>query len=497
MRKPGIFMLAGMVLSTSAAFSRADGDARLEYHFKGGDRVFYRVTEKIEDDKGTSVTVAYVGFEPRAYRSELELTYAASMATRPMAAGGVMPEVPPNPNLFEHDWKSRVTIDHLGKVQGNESRQDTSLPGAIAQNWQIMLPELGDKGQSSWQSTRTIAVVSRGGVGPVGPRFGRMPMQNGGATKANIKTNYTLHTGPEENAPTADFTISLDTEGNGNFSEHATGSGSFVFDTNLGLVQSLNEKLDANVSLAGKDEHATITVDVQLLEKEQVDRLIADAKARTDELQKLKDRVAARTDKSKAGAVGTDDDKTEKDHQWIEKLEFPSGTAPTDFVGHPRGGSPFIKAGDGTRPMIGLKYRIGSWGHPVIGSVEPLYEKPDDMHPKNETIVLARDGYVVGGFWTNAPDGTTALRIIFMKKTETGVDVKDAYVSEWINKPTGEDRIKLGCTGQWVVGLFGRQGMNTDAFGLVMKSAAGAKTADPTDDPNYAGTNVPAKPAGK
>lgn len=53
------------------------------------------------------------------------------------------------------------------------------------------------------------------------------------------------------------------------------------------------------------------------------------------------------------------------------------------------------------------------------------------------------------------------------------------------------DCIKLGCKGQSVVGVYGRQGLNTNALGPVMKAAAAdgsSKGKDPTDDPNYQGS---------
>jgi hypothetical protein len=184
--------------------------------------------------------------------------------------------------------------------------------------------------------------------------------------------------------------------------------------------------------------------------------------------------------------------------EWADQIDLPFGTKRTDFVGSSDGGGPFVKAGNGTRPVIGLRLRMGSWdNHKMIGRVEPLYDKPEDTPAADgnpfgrETLILAKDGYVVGGLWMNGPDGADALRVIFMKKTATGVDTKDAYVSPWFGQTIGPDRIKLGCTGQLIVGVYGRQGLNTDALGLVMQTdanAPGGTSNDPTDDPNYQGT---------
>jgi hypothetical protein len=191
---------------------------------------------------------------------------------------------------------------------------------------------------------------------------------------------------------------------------------------------------------------------------------------------------------------------TSKDTDWMQELALPDGTDHTGFVGDSQGGGPFVKAGDGVKPMIGVRYRIGQWGHACIGELEPLYDPPADAGTtkKDEKVVLAKPGYVVGGMWANGPDYADALRVIFMKATDSGVSIKDQYISPWIGTPLGSDRIKLGCTGQPAIGLFGRQGLNLNAFGLVMKSGGSVTPKDPTDDPNFQGTTVkpvlPVKP---
>ena len=304
-----------------------------------------------------------------------------------------------------------------------------------------------------------------------------------------------------------DVSTDIHSTDNGNTSEQVTGTGKLVFDRKRGLLTSLNEKLDATITIDGKQTTATITLDLQLLTPDQVEKFKADA---ADRKAKLAEMMAknppgsrARAGRGDAAGDGQSVPTAVKKEEWADAIKLPEGTARTDFVGDSDGGGPFVKAGEGDRPMIGLKLKMGAWnGHKMIGEVDPIYDKPADATEGShgddkETVILAKDGYVIGGLWLNGPDMTDAVRVIFMKKTADGVDIKDAYVSPWFGKPIGDDRVKVGCDGKTAVGVFGRQGMNTNAMGLVMQSggkAAAANAPDPTDDPNYQGSKG-AKPA--
>lgn len=480
-----------IVLGAAAVPAMAADDAALRYQSKGLDQAVYRLVEVIDDTGGgSSATTAYVRFVATPGINETDLTYVASMSTRPMATGGQIPGFDPNPNFFDPKSSgNRVTIDRFGKMKGNVSHQDTDLPGGLGQNWEFALPELSPKGETSWHTSRPMSLIVR-------PRFGMMMMGHQ-ATPATRTYDYTLGA-PDDDAQSIDVTTDINTDGQGNMSEHVTGKGSLVFDRKRGLMQSLNEKLDASITLSAKEYKAAISLDMQLLTAEQVDKLKADADAANARMaQFLKDNPPGK--RARQGGVEVHP----KHQEWADQIDLPFGAKRTDYVGDSDGGGPFVKAGDGTRPVIGLRLRLGSWAnHKMIGNVEPLFDKPDDAaapggNPSDkETVILATDGYVVGGLWMNGPDYADALRVIFMKKTATGVDTKDAYVSPWFGQPIGPDRIKLGCTGQLVVGVYGRQGLNTNALGLVMladANAPGGTSNDPTDDPNFQGTK-PAAP---
>ena len=486
-----------MALGAAAVQAMAADDPHLQYQSKALDQAVYRLVEVIDDvGGGSSGTTAYVRFVATPGNNEIDLTYIASMSTRPMATGGQVPGSDPNPNFFDPKSSgNRVTIDRFGKIKSNVSHQDTHLPGGLGQNWELALPELSPKGETSWHTSKPMTLI-------VQPRFGMMLMGRNQATHATLTNDYTLGMA-DNDVQTINVTLDITSDGQRNLAEHVTGNGALVFDRKRGLMQSLNEKLDASLTLNGQEHSAAITLDMELLSSEQVDKLKSDAAAANARMAAfLKDnpRGKQRADKGDVEAHP-------KHEEWADAIELPSGTKRSDYVGNSEGGGPFVKAGDGTRPLIGVRLRMGSWAnHKMIGNIEPLFDKtaaapatPGGNSFDKETVIMAKDGYVVGGMWMNGPDYADALRVIFMKKTATGVDVKDAYVSPWFGQTIGQDRIKLGCTGEPVVGVYGRQGLNTDALGLVMQAGANSPSnasKDPTDDPSFQGTKstAPATP---
>jgi hypothetical protein len=472
----GQILSASLVVLVSTLPAMAADPPPLHYAFKGVDRVTYRIIETLDDPTGPTVTTAYVSYAPTIGVNEIDLTYRASMVTRPVRVGIDLPPFTPPANFFETGGSNKATIDLFGKVRMHESRQDTFLPAALGQNWQMALPELSPSGQGAWHVSHTMTLFER-------PHFGGpIAMQH----VAPIAATQTFDCSVGEvkgDTVNIGYNTDLATSGpaNANFSEHLSGRGTIQFDLKRGLVQSLSAKYRVDANVQGRNHQVPVTLEVQLLSADQVARLKADADARAAELKRFAESRPRRTAPTAKG---------EQSRAWAESIDLPAGTQKTDFVGDSNGGGPFVKVAADLKPVIGFRLRVGDWaGHKMIGKIEPLYEKPADLHPANETIVLAKDGYAVGGLWANGPDFADALRVIFMKQTPTGVDPKDAYVGPWIGQIVGPERIKLGCNGQSVVGVYGRQGLNTNALGLVMKAAAAdSKGNDPTDDPNYQGT---------
>jgi hypothetical protein len=76
------------------------------------------------------------------------------------------------------------------------------------------------------------------------------------------------------------------------------------------------------------------------------------------------------------------------------------------------------------------------------------------------------------------------MQVLFMKLDKDHLAVSDQYRSKWITDTKPElPKVVLGGKGELVLGLFGRQGLNTDAIGLLLKDpkAAAAKATPETD----------------
>ena len=86
-------------------------------------------------------------------------------------------------------------------------------------------------------------------------------------------------------------------------------------------------------------------------------------------------------------------------------------------------------------------------------------------------MILAKDGYAVGGVYFDGDQHVTAMSIVFMRITANGLNTADTYRSRWIGQPTGRPTELLGGDGKRVVGIYGRKGLNVDALGLILLDA--------------------------
>ena len=139
--------------------------------------------------------------------------------------------------------------------------------------------------------------------------------------------------------------------------------------------------------------------------------------------------------------------------------------------------------------------------------IEPLYEKPETPAKNEEktTDCFARAGYAVGGLVVNSQKegnkGPTALQVIFMKIDPSNPNkllTTGQYRSLWvgtIEKTT--PKVVLGGKGDVVLGISGRQGLNTDAIGLILKDPKAANLPAGEGEKSPDEINADALPAGK
>lgn len=130
------------------------------------------------------------------------------------------------------------------------------------------------------------------------------------------------------------------------------------------------------------------------------------------------------------------------------------------------GGVPFQKVSVEREAVLGFRYSIGSWdGEDALQDLEPLFQR--DTPREWENIILAREGYAVGGLVVNAGEFVNGLQIVFMAMQPDGsLDAGDSYTSDWIGVASTATTT-VGGTGVKVIGIHGRHAAILDAVGLL------------------------------
>jgi hypothetical protein len=96
-----------------------------------------------------------------------------------------------------------------------------------------------------------------------------------------------------------------------------------------------------------------------------------------------------------------------------------------------------------------------------ICSVQPIYENKDGRlygeqfgEPGATVIeIQAKPGFAVGAIVGSAGRQVTGLKLIFMRRTKTGVDPTDSYESRWAGARRSEAETQLGGDGKAIGGL--------------------------------------------
>lgn len=245
-----------------------------------------------------------------------------------------------------------------------------------------------------------------------------------------------------------------------------SGDGQYVFDTQAGLVQSLDFKEVIELNWPNITIKIPVVVSARLLAGDEAAKALAD-----------RDVAAA---KAKAEA---DKFRAQYAAEHINDVhELPDGAAKTALVGGSPGG-PFIKINKDKLTVIGFTISTMQWmNRQTIRQAEPLYEKPANLHPEGATVCLAKDGYVVGGIKVRSKEGADGLQTIFLKKTDAGVDLNDRYLSPWFGY-TFEDAnpIQLAGDGARVIGTFGSQNLTVGGIGLLIDNSKTPWAKPPAD----------------
>jgi hypothetical protein len=140
---------------------------------------------------------------------------------------------------------------------------------------------------------------------------------------------------------------------------------------------------------------------------------------------------------------------------------------PTELAGGPEGWQ-FQMVDKGRRTVVGFRYRMGSWGQQAaVAQLDPVYDR--NPPPGRGDVLIAREGYVVGGLQVVAGDLVNAVRVIFIREESDGsLNKGDHYFSDWIGDPADQTPKVLGDGRRRVIGICGRNGAVKNALALVL-----------------------------
>lgn len=128
------------------------------------------------------------------------------------------------------------------------------------------------------------------------------------------------------------------------------------------------------------------------------------------------------------------------------------------------GGQPFHEARAGQH-VVGFRWSEGMWaGKKAVGRILPVY----DRGRPSRQLLLAKDGYVVGGLIVDAGDFVFAVKAVFVRlNPDRSLNSGDTYTSDWIGTPSGGATKTLDAKDAKVIGIHGRGLAVVDAIGLV------------------------------
>ena len=127
--------------------------------------------------------------------------------------------------------------------------------------------------------------------------------------------------------------------------------------------------------------------------------------------------------------------------------------------------------------LIGFEIAVGSTndGEQYIRAIRPLFstargDNQGSMHgnARGDVItVRAQQGFAVGGLNIKAANRIEGLSVTFMQIQGAGLDPRSAYTSDWYGSRTGGANVRLGGSGNPMIGIVGRADNSLQEVALV------------------------------
>jgi len=434
--------------TTTQAESQRLSQGGLRYGFQPGRKYVYEV--KIIADFG-DVKETREGLSIYEVKSasdqQIKLVHSGSLAARRARRDGqpviTFPSIR-NPFFWTGNVTARegeLTIDAHGEVV--ESQHLTPLPYMLGDFQVLVIEPLPDTTKTNWEKKREVTITEKEPSAfppvPFGP-FGSRERE--GVNRSASETISYAIVGSDAQVTRIKRTYALRTDDQvgGKPRLALTGEGERSFDLEQGVPKSELMKYTVNVNEEGQSATIPLTVDYRLLGPQET----------AERLKEIEEKKAA----------------LPRSHK-VDNASVP--ITESQLGGGPTGGIPFRFLDPEGRPVIGVRYQLGSWsGEKVIGHLEPLYTR--DPVPAPWLTILAREGYALGAIQVDGARHVNAVRLAFMRLEGDDLDLNDKYTTDWIGTRTDATPKSIFGSGSRVLGLCGRRAAVLDAVGLVFEA---------------------------
>ncbi len=291
------FLSSCLLLSLSCCISPTLQADELRYSPKEGTLLGYEITIAIGGDPATASLIGRSTYQVESTGQKIALAFQGGLKLKQASSGGRCRGPsrlisPRSPFTGISNARNQLTILPTGEVV--EAKGDSQLPFLLGNLSHLLIERLPENGGRTWTVKTDIAITeSNSRVPRPGP--GRGSVKH---TKAEEVTTYNLQ-GSEAGKAVIAKTYDLTTPGGeGKFEIH--GKGMLTFNTERVVAERLEFKQTVTSRKGDKATETPLKIQYRLLDDAEMIELVAERKARTEQLQKL---IAERKKKQ---AEGTD-----------------------------------------------------------------------------------------------------------------------------------------------------------------------------------------------
>ena len=468
-------LLAGAALVAAGLAPRQAAAEAVKYEFADSPAPAYLVIIRAELPDAIETQTGIVAYDIKSVdpaNGQVHLSCASQFRTDRRAnpggaAGGAAGAAPAElPNMPNPSAGSEVVLSPQGQVVrigGNAG--GGQLPYLLGEAAPLLLPPLSPDGAATWTVQRDLDIQNQKEPRrwPPPPPWERGPTVTS-TQKAHETITFTAGAAENGLVPIKrDAALATDEKVGDAPVLKKSGSGTYQFDAAAGMVRSMEGAFTIESTRNNSTLRVPVSISARLLTADEI--------------------AAAKQKQAVAAAASAAQFKKMRDEEETKTAGM-DGAIKSDQVGG-TGGGPFVRVDGEQRPVIGIRYTLGDWGgHHIMRELDPLYEKPTEPAKEGFKDIMARPGFAVSGLVVNYNKDNNdlyAMQIGFAPLKDGKLAKAGAYRTPWLGQfdRKGANKVLTTKDEQPVIGFFGRQGMNTDAIGLLWKDPAAADAPDP------------------